>query len=145
MQIVDTLNLLDMEVSFAHVKGHQDDSIDPTDLPWQAQLNIRCDTVATDTLATVNHDSTVPFLSASKLSLTIASTTITHHVPLQIQRLYASTKQRAYLTKHHEWSSCALFDQVHWDVICPALLSFSFAKKKRLTEWINKILPLQVQ
>ena len=34
MQIVDTLNLLDTEVSFSHVKGHQDDSIDPTDLPW---------------------------------------------------------------------------------------------------------------
>jgi hypothetical protein len=145
MQIVDTLNLLDTEVTFSHVKGHQDDSSDPTELPWQAQLNIRCDSIATDTLATVEHDSLVPFLPASELSLTIASTTITHHVPSQIRRLYASTKQRAYLTKHHQWSSCTLFDQVHWDIVRPALLSFSFAKKKRLTEWINQLLPLQVQ
>ena len=145
MQIVDTLNQLDTDVSFSHVKGHQDGSIDPTDLPWQAQLNIRCDTIATETLASVDHDPTVPFLPASELSLTIESTTLTHHIPSQIRRLHASTKQRPYLTKHHEWSSPALFDQVHWDIIRPALLSFSFAKKKRLTEWINKILPLQVQ
>jgi hypothetical protein len=145
MQIVDTLNLLNTAVTFSHVKGHQDDSIDPEDLPWHAQLNIRCDTIATETLATVDHDPIVPFLPASALSLTIQSTTITHHVPSKIRRLYVSMKQRPYLTKHHEWSSPALFDQVHWDVVRPAFLSFSFAKKKRLTEWINRILPLQVQ
>jgi hypothetical protein len=145
MQIVDTLQLLDTEVSFSHVKGHQDDSIDPTELPWQAQLNIRCDTLATETLATVAHAPTVPFLPASELSLTIDTTTITHHVPSQIRRLYASQQQRPYLCKHHDWALPTLFDTVHWDVVRPALLSFSFAKKKRLTEWINKILPLQVQ
>jgi hypothetical protein len=40
MQIVDTLSLLDADVSFSHVKGHQDDSIESTELTWHAQLNI---------------------------------------------------------------------------------------------------------
>jgi hypothetical protein len=145
MQIVDTLGLLNCEVSFSHVQGHQDDSTDSTELPWHAQLNIRCDTIATETLATVEHVPLVPFLPASDVSLTISDTTLTHHVPSQIRRLYASTKQRVYLCKHHSWALPALFDTVHWDIVRPALLSFSFAKKKRLTEWINKILPLQVQ
>jgi hypothetical protein len=122
MQIVDTLNLLDTEVSFSHFKGHQDDSTDPTKLLWQAQLNIRCDVIATETLATANHDPKVPFVPASELSLTIASTTITHHVPSQIRRLYASIKQCAYITKHHAWISPTLFDHIHWDVVRPALL-----------------------
>jgi hypothetical protein len=145
MQIIDTLHLLDTDVSFSHVKGHQDDSIDPTELPWHAQLNIRCDAIATETLTTVEHETTVPFLPASEVSLSIADTTLTHHVPSQIRRLHASQQQRIYLCKHHSWVLPSLFDTVHWDVVRPALLAFSFAKKKRLTEWINKILPLQVQ
>jgi hypothetical protein len=40
MQIVDTLLLLDTKVSFSHVVGHQDESVDLADLPWHAQLNI---------------------------------------------------------------------------------------------------------
>ena len=127
MQIVDTLHLLDTDVSFSHVKGHQDDSIDPTELPWHAQLNIRCDAIATATLTTVEHDPTVPFLPASEVSLSIADTTLTHHVPSQIRRLHASQQQRIYLCKHHSWVLPSLFDTVHWDVVRPALLAFSFA------------------
>jgi hypothetical protein len=85
MQIVDTLGLLNCEVSFSHVQGHQDDSTDSTELPWHAQLNIRCDTIATETLATVEHVPLVPFLPASDISLTIKDTTLTHHIPSQIR------------------------------------------------------------
>ena len=81
----------------------------------------------------------------SNVSLTIDNTTLTHHVPSQIRPLFAPQKQRVYLCKHHSWVLPALFHTVHWDVVRPALLSFLFAKKKRLTEWLNKVLPLQVQ
>jgi hypothetical protein len=146
MQIMDTLHLLDTDVSFSHVKGHQDDSINPSDLPWHAQLNICCNAIATETLTTVEQAPTVPFPPVNEVSLSIADTTLTHHVPpSQIRRLYASQTQRVYLCKHHSWVLPSLFDTVHWDVVRPALLSFSFAKTKCLTEWINKILPLQVQ
>jgi hypothetical protein len=85
MQIVDTLRLLESDTSFSHVKGHQDDSVDPTELPWHTQLNIRYNTIATETLATVELVPTVPFLPASELSLSIEKTNLTHHVPSQIR------------------------------------------------------------
>ena len=113
MQIVNTLSLLDSKVLFSHVKGCQDDSIDSTELPWHAQLNIRCDTITTETLEIVEHVPLVPFLPASDVSLTISDTTLTHHVSSQIRRLYASTKQQVYLCKHHSWVLPALFDTVH--------------------------------
>jgi hypothetical protein len=106
---------------------------DQTELPWHAQLNIRCDAIATETLITVEHAPTVPFLPAIEASLSIADTTLTHHVPSQIRRLHAAQKQRVYLCKHHSWVLPSLFDTVHWVVFRPALLSFSFAQKKRLT------------
>jgi hypothetical protein len=47
MLIIDSLSLLATTVHLEHVKGHQDDSLSQDELPWTAQLNVRCDELAT--------------------------------------------------------------------------------------------------
>jgi hypothetical protein len=46
MQILDTLALLATTVTLCHVKGHQDETVPTAELPWPAQLNIHCDSLA---------------------------------------------------------------------------------------------------
>jgi hypothetical protein len=43
------------DLSLSHVKGHRDKSIEPSELPFQSQLNIQGDTLATCFQATSNH------------------------------------------------------------------------------------------
>jgi hypothetical protein len=42
-------------MSLSHVEGHQDKSIDPSELPFQSQLNIQAVALATSFQATSNH------------------------------------------------------------------------------------------
>jgi hypothetical protein len=51
LQILDTIRLLAIHLSYHHVKGHQDDA-EPTDVPLtrEAQLNVECDVLATAAL-----------------------------------------------------------------------------------------------
>jgi hypothetical protein len=65
-------------VTLEHVMGHQDDNDDGEPLSWEAQLNQRC-----DELATIHLDSAtsilplVPFLPDSRVGLIINGTSIT--------------------------------------------------------------------
>jgi hypothetical protein len=55
MQILDTLRLLDIKLTFKHVKGHQDSAVASNDLPREAILNIECDRLASIALQIVVH------------------------------------------------------------------------------------------
>jgi hypothetical protein len=48
IQILDAIDELGMAVCFEHVEGHQDTKYPDRPLPWEAQLNQRCDEIATD-------------------------------------------------------------------------------------------------
>jgi hypothetical protein len=112
MQILDTLALLATTETLRRVKGHQDDTVPTTELPWPAQLNIHCDALASAELKSISyHSPTVPFLPASLVSLTVQGKTLTHHIPSQIPQLHSVLTQRPYLEKHRNWET-GIFDTV---------------------------------
>ena len=104
MQITDTLHQLNAKLcNFKHVKGYQEDTMPFNKLSWSAKLNIYCDQLATRVLCERHKPiPIVPFLPARKIALQIENTTITHHIPSQIRRLYSQKAQKIYLMDHHK-------------------------------------------
>jgi hypothetical protein len=145
MQILDTLALLSTKVTLRHVKGHQDDTVPTAELPWPAQLNIHCDALASAELQRIPTPSPlVPFLPASKVSLTVQGNTLTHHIPSQVRQLHSAIHQRPYLERHHKWNP-GIFDTVNWDLLRACLLDLSTVVRFFFVKWINLILPFQSQ
>ena len=145
MQILDTLSILATKVTLQHIKGHQDDSAIPEDLPWPAQLNIRCDSLASDELALIQTPTPlVPFLPASLVSLTVQGKTLTHHIPSQVRQLHSVLTQRPYLERHHDWA-IGIFDTVDWNLLRSCLTGLSTVVRFFFVKWINLILPFQSQ
>jgi hypothetical protein len=88
MQILDTIRLLVITVSYNHVKGHQDENPhEAVRLTQQAELNVACDFLATEPLARALLAPIATFLPASKVSVTIAGTTVTKKIPRMIRTL----------------------------------------------------------
>ena len=56
------------------------------------------DTLASTALANVSPEPMVPFLPASKISLSVQGQSITHHVPSAVRRLSITKDQRDYLS-----------------------------------------------
>jgi hypothetical protein len=144
MQILDTLQLLQSTFGLEHILGHQDQDPDEP-LTWKATLNVHCDAIATAQLAQLDTvETTVPFLPASKVALSIDGTTITHHIPTQIRQYYGHRLQQVYLSKHHHWEP-SQFASVDWELFRLVILQFSLPKRFFLTKWVNLLLPFQSQ
>ena len=79
---------LAIQPTFFHVKGHQDDNTPIEDLPWTAQLNIRCNQIASHHLELAMESlPEVPMLPASTISLSIGKQTVTSHVARTVREL----------------------------------------------------------
>jgi hypothetical protein len=80
MQMIDTIRLLGIKVGYHHVKGHQDDAASPTagdpPLSRQAELNIKCNHLATAALQITRPSPLVIFLPAGKVAVTIEGQSI---------------------------------------------------------------------
>jgi hypothetical protein len=127
MQILASIQALASEVTFIHVEGHQDTKYPDKPLPWEAQLNQRCDEIAMAHLQAAQAPlPTVPFLPASQASIYIGQHTITHHIPTQLRTFAGLPGLKAHFVKHHKWESLAIFDLVDWPVFHTATLALSF-------------------
>jgi hypothetical protein len=133
-------------VTLEHVKGHQDETNDGEPLLWEAQLNHRCDELATDHLssATTVLPLVLPFLPASKVDLTVQGTTLTHHFPSQLRLFAGLPAYREYLCRHHQWET-AVFDLIDWPTFGACSRTLSFLKRLFVVKWTNNPLPFQEQ
>jgi hypothetical protein len=144
MQILSAITSLG-PVALEHVKGHQDEAEDGEPLSWEAQLNQRCDELATDHLASaMTVLPKVPFLPASRVDLTIQGTTLTHHFPSQIRLFAGLPAYREYLCLHHHWDS-EVFDLIDWPAFDACSRTISFLKRLFVVKWTNDLLPFQQQ
>ena len=143
LQILDTLQQLKLQPSFIHVKSHPDPTIPVEKLPWRSQLNVRCDTLATQKLKIISTEPIVPMLPASKVMLDVQGITITHHQASQIRRAYSKQRSKAYLSDKHEWTD--EFDTIDWDLVNAKYVKMPFHKKLFITKWVNKLLPLNLR
>jgi hypothetical protein len=74
MQILQAVTELESDVEFEHVEGRQDTKYPGQPLPRAAQLNQRCDEIATAHLdSAISSIPSVTFLPASKVSVTVPS------------------------------------------------------------------------
>jgi hypothetical protein len=102
MQILAVVAALEADVAFEHVEGHQDTKYPGRPLPRAAQLNQRCDEIATTHLDSATRSiPVVTFLPASKVSVAVRKHTITHHISTQLHTFAGIAGMRAHLHKHH--------------------------------------------
>jgi hypothetical protein len=146
MQILASLQALLAPVAFEHVEGHQDTKYPDEPLSWAAQLNQRCDEIATNHLeSAATPIPKVPFLPASRVSVSVGNHTIMHHLPTQFRTFAGLPGIRTHLCTHHEWSEPVIFDLVDWPVFHLATLLTTFLKRLFGIKMINLLLPLQKQ
>jgi hypothetical protein len=127
MQILAAVAALEADVAFEHVKGHQDMKYPGRPLPRVAQLNQRCDEIATAHLDSATGSiPSVTFLPASKVSVTVCKHTVTHHIPTQLCMFAGISGMRAHLHKHHKWDDPAIFDLIDWPMFHAATLRNTF-------------------
>jgi hypothetical protein len=148
MQILSAIASLGT-VALEHVRGHQDDDDDDDDgepLSWEAQLNQRCDALATDHLeSAVTILPLVPFLPASKeVSLTVNGTTLTHNLPSHFRTLAGLPAYRQYLCLHPDWDD-EVFDMIDWPHSHACILTLSFLKRLYFIKQIKALFPFQEQ
>ena len=140
LQIRDTLQILQSDATLHHVLGHQDNNKDNNELSWPAQLNIQCDTLATDKIKTLKAHYTVSTLPASKIMLQIGDQTITHHIAAQIRRLGTREIRKTYLTAQHRWEND--FENIDWESITSSYKNLTLEKQIFIIKWNNKLLSL---
>jgi hypothetical protein len=107
MQILDTLRLLTLTLTYIHVKGHQDTIPVPgpkTLLSRQATLNIECDRLATVALKTAPPTHADTFLPASQITVSVEGVTITGKLPRMIRELVGKAIQLASFTRWYGWT-----------------------------------------
>ena len=145
MQIVNSIRKMTITPVLQYVEGHQDTKYPDRPLLWEARLNQQWDKIATkylEELLPILY--TTSFFPASKVSLQVSNTTITHHIPSQICTLAGYHAQRCYLCKHHNWDQEA-FDLINWPQWHQAIHNISFLNRLFIIKWVNDLLPLQAQ
>jgi hypothetical protein len=111
--IVDILNCLFFKIACLHVKGHQDDDAPVAEFPWEAQMNCHADAHATDCLNNWSAPSkVVPFIPASKASISLAGITLTRNVARRLREAASSPAQR--IMTANGWNAWIL-NSIAWD------------------------------
>jgi hypothetical protein len=89
--IIEMIAILPITIRFSHVKSHQDDDTAIHLLPWEAQMNVQADHLATDYLDNYTEPSKImPYIQPSQASLTINGETISRRFASRL-RLAASS------------------------------------------------------
>jgi hypothetical protein len=119
-QIYQTLQEADIQASFYHVKGHQDDKIEYNNLPFEAQLNIQADNLAESFYGQDNFQPTVPVLPACPAVLEIKSIRVTNNFRNQLEKAWTVPNYLTYLEEKHEWTP-VIIGSIAWKPLGIAL------------------------
>jgi hypothetical protein len=115
--IIEMLDILPITVRFTHVKSHQDDKTDINLLPWEAQMNVHADHLATDYLENYAEPSKIiPFIRPSKASLTIQGKTITRRFAYRLRLAASSPNLEQRLKLKNNWTQRTL-QSINWEVL----------------------------
>jgi hypothetical protein len=145
MQILAALAAFHPKPIMCHVEGHQDTKYPDRPLSWDAQLNKRCDEIATDHLeAATEILRTTSYFPASKVSLTVQHTTITHHIPSQLRYFSGLPAHRAYIRRHHGLT-LEEYDTIGWERLHASTRQLPFLLRLFVIKWLNDLLPFQRQ
>jgi len=123
-KILHTILCLPLHTKLYHIKGHQDKDTQAQDLPYKAQLNIKCDKQACTDLAffPVNFKPNLT-LPASYLHLQIHNQTIVWQHLNYICKNNLLPTYHTYLAHKFKWTN-DLQTQIEWGIIEPAMHQF---------------------
>ncbi len=139
--IVDILRQLPVKFSLLHVKGHQDGDIAVEDLPWEAQMNCHADALATDFLDNwANPSKIVPFIPASKVSISIAGATITRNIARRLRLAASSPALEKHIMTKNGWNDW-IFHSIDWDAQAQALNTLEYNQELFVVKWAHDLLP----
>jgi hypothetical protein len=136
---VKELETSGIKVKFAHVKGHQDNNTEFTNLSRPAQLNVLADRLASKRLL---NKTICPYyhLPASQIMLFIKGTAITAGYKYFIRNAYLTPNLRAYMIKKFKWSP-TIPDKIWWQPHGMAVKSLGNPMLTRIQKWIFYHLP----
>jgi hypothetical protein len=113
-EVVQTVRLASLDVTFAHVLGHQDSSTSVADLNLPSQLNVEADHLAgVFRQANPTPRTHVPPLSSNRAQLHLAGHTITRKYRSAIRYQKTAPTVEAYMRNKFGWES-DVFDFVDW-------------------------------
>ena len=139
-QIYETSRLLQPSpVSYAWVKGHQDDT--SNDLTVEAQYNVRADYLA-GTVRVLFND-TGQTQPSEKCRFAISSKSIYGHYISEIRRAYTLPAYYEYLAQRHGWTTDIIND-IDWDAFAQAARTIRISTTQ-LLKLVHEKLPTRYE
>jgi hypothetical protein len=119
--IIDMLANIPVSIRLHHVKSHQDDQTAIHLLPWEAQMNVQADQLATDYLDNYADPSKlVPSIPASQASLSINGETINRRYAQRLRLASNGPALRQRIMLRNQWTYNT-FRSINWEVPNSAL------------------------
>jgi hypothetical protein len=142
VQIEHTMEELKTKFPTLWVKGHQEPK-DDEELPWEAQLNIEADALATEARNEINEGPTTTFhqYPASRVMLYIDGQPITRNISKAIRNAWTTQDLREYMTQQFGWKKCTA-DNIDWYSHGSTLSSYEYYQHMFCVKLIHKRLPL---
>ena len=144
IQIEETMNSLNLQCPTTWVEGHQDTTEEETaQLPWEAQLNIEADKLATEARHEMTEKDLTEFniLPASKLMLFINGAPITRSHATEIRNAWTTQRLRDNMTRRFSWTS-GTADNIDWYSHGSTLKAHEFYNLNFSIKFIHERLPL---
>jgi hypothetical protein len=139
--IVELLNELPIKFQFIHVKCHQDKDTEIHLLPWEAQMNVQADHLATDYLDNYAEPSKIiPFIPTVQANITIKGETITRRFANRLRLTANSPDMRNRLITRNNWTE-HIFQSIHWDTPGKALATLEHSTRIFITKFAHEHLP----
>eukprot|EP00978_Attheya_sp_CCMP212_P028536 scaffold98748_cov59-Attheya_sp.AAC.1 len=144
IQIEETMESMKFACDTTWVEGHQDLNEEEIEkLPWEAQLNIEADELAT----AAHHEMTEKdlhefnILPASKLMLFINGAPITRSHAKEIRNTWSTQRLRDNMTKQFKWANDTA-DNIDWYSHGSTLQAYDFYQLNFSIKFIHERLPL---
>jgi hypothetical protein len=145
LQAIRTKFRLHPELSLSHVKGHQDKSTDPSELPFQSQLNIQADALATSFQATSNHATAKgPLIPGTGCYLVIERQYLPSHHRRKLRTRRGHHQLLQYIQHAHRLSDVAI-THIDWKSHAQAIRHFQDTSTIFLVQFLSKWLPVGKQ
>ena len=127
-----------LELEFIHVKGHQDDEVQVSQLTIPAQLNVLMDTLAKNLL----HDTTTTMtmsLGAHKQSmrLPIHGSFIHQQFKSELYSSIMTARAKAYWVKKQRYDA-DLCNTISWESVASAQKSMNRTRLRTITKWCSE-------
>jgi hypothetical protein len=104
-------------------------------------MNCHADALATDYLENWSEFSKiVPFIPASKASISIAGATITRNIARRLRLAESSPAMEKYMMTKNGWTKWTL-QSINWDVQATALRTLEYTQELFAIKWAHHALP----